>query len=137
MIQLPIGEMVDPETRPHSTFEIVIHVMHGDADHEEDKSFFGGFDEVIPGLEILSAVFNLSWNDGCDQDKIETAVKSTKMDAEEAWAWYCDHVGYDVSYGDAGLGIMAAPMKVTAFWWDEGCNKFNVNIIGMKTERTF
>ncbi len=137
MILLSIGDLIDPVTLPRNTFEIVIHIMHGDADHEEDKSFFGSFDEVQMGLEILSAVFALSWNDGCDQDKVEAAVKSAANDPDEAWDWYFDHIGHDVSYGDAGLGIMAAPMKVTAYWWDERGNKFNVHIVGMKTERTF
>lgn len=132
MIQFIIGDPLSPPPAKINQYELVVTVMHGDADKYEDLTVRGPHDRVMSYLISLNAFFNLSWNAGCDLDEIKKAVKAANPeDPIGAWDRYSDFVGRDITCED----YLAAPDSIKLFWYDSLGVKYKVKIEGMKTSR--
>lgn len=80
-----IGSPVVKESNPTNAYRLHIEVMHGDGDHYEtvirnhyvkpnEENYEQGIDDLELILAMLKAFFSLSWNDGCDYEKVNEAI---------------------------------------------------------------
>jgi hypothetical protein len=134
MIELRIGKKCEAKLPPCNVYEVIVEVMHGDGDKYENIKFRGGHDEVMPKLKLLAAFFQLDWNSRCDilsvKNAILNAASADGSDPTQAWDWYTDHIGWDCTNDGNSL---AMPQSINVFWYDESRQKFEVDLVGLKS----
>lgn len=129
MIKLEISDLIVPDPTPHNTYEIVVNVMHGDADHFENKSLFGECDLIIGYIQIFNVCKYLNQYDDF-KSTITNVIKDMKIlptrckNIEDLVEWYCEFIGRDIT--DGGCEYYATPDSYKLYWYDNEGNKFKV-----------
>lgn len=123
--EVKIGKVVEQILPPKLTWRLTTKVMSGDADHYEDKviDFYSEepaqLKELNLYLNMLKAFFSLSWNQGCNQDRIrsevEKAGEACGYEPDLAYTYYSDYVGPDITWNEN----RARPDKTKLTWFDE------------------
>jgi len=140
-----IGEPVVKSKNPRNAWRLHVKVMHGDADKYETvrrdyyknpnkKKYQEGEPQFKEMLAALQAFFALSWNDGCDEDKVEAAItKATEPFKNDpdfgGWDAYSDFIPRDITYNDGHC----RPDNVKVTYFDEGGTEYKVAIPGKWT----
>lgn len=118
-----VGKPVPVVESPKMKWRLRVTTMHGDADHYEKIKM--DFSELSHKsrcrlelyLKMLEAFFKLSWNEGCEQSAVLSAIMSATglADGPASDMWY-ELVGYDITYGG---GQWATPDKVELTFFDD------------------
>lgn len=128
-----IGPEVEKKKTPKLKWRLHVRAMSGDADHYEHKtSTFNSVAELEKYFSLVDAFCRLSWNAGCDDKAVRYAVKVAaklvNLNSDEAWDWYTDFIGYDVTSD----GHLASPDNVWVTYFDEHGLEHDVTINGVK-----
>lgn len=134
-----IGSPVVKESNPTNAYRLHIEVMHGDADHYETvirdyilkpNKDIGeqGKDDLELILAMLKAFFSLSWNDGCDNDKINEAITEAAkpFNIEFPTDIYGELIPNDITY----VEVRARPMNVKLTYFNENGIEHEVEMNG-------
>ena len=125
-LTLRLGAPIE-EPKKTNTWRIHASLMHGDADHYTDATAdFPFLEQAMWHFCLLLAFCAMSWNDACEADLVEEAVRKEAerqgMTSDRGYDWYEDFVEGDVTNCDA----LASPDKVWMTYFDGQGREFAV-----------
>lgn len=130
MIEIEVGDKVSNERRPKDCYILNLSVYHGDADHYDDVSTHGSFDEIMPYLKTIDAYFNMHANAAEDSDFLNKSIINSV--GEQPFEMLADLIGYDKVYCiDNRLTRIDT---VSLFWADHTGELFFCKVSNMRTE---
>ena len=140
MTILTIGEPVKLKKRPTNKWRLHVHVMHGDADHDETNKedfAFTHAETIDPELafkiETFKNLFAMHWNDQCDENALGIAIE--KAEETTGYKAHCDAfidlVPKDVTCQN---GRKAMPREMWITFFDANGTEFEVILPDGKKE---
>ena len=132
MIEVKIQPIA--RSRLTNVYELVVKSMHGDADaYTTKRNISKSVDKLIKKLAVFDAVFNLGWNNACDNNEVLAAIKSVDfIEGEDVTDFYSDMVGYDMVYN----GDYASPDSLNVCYYNNEGIIHDCEISGMKISRS-